>query len=87
MKLKTTERKKSYRGRLQPNWCDLQPIQRDSLSSKKKRGYHNQLFFLKKVSTVNPASTENLVERHRASDGDRNFTETNPNPTCIPSPM
>lgn len=88
MKLKVIE-KKSYCGVLQPNWWDLESIQRDSQPSKEPCGYYNQFFFFfLEVLTINPAATEKLVEKHRATDDrDRSLAETNPDQTCIPSPM
>lgn len=85
MKLKATDRKKSYYWRLQPNQCDLQPIQRNSWSSKEQCDYHNNFFFKKSPQEI-LQNLKTLRKQHRASDGDENFSVTNPNPICIPSP-
>lgn len=87
MKLKATDRKKSYYGRLQLNQCDSQTIQRNSCSSKEQRGYHNQLFFLKMSPQEILQNLKTLWKQQRASDGDENFSVTNPDPTSVPSPM
>lgn len=43
-------------------------------------------FFKKKSPQEILQNLKTLWKQHRASDGDRNFTEINPNRICIPSP-